>query len=775
MRMTRQTARIAACGVHMFIIGVFGAHETYAQTPSALRVGSSASTSAALPAGTAPIVEGSDARAVELLVGRSTLVEIGSPIARVSLTSAEVADALVTGQTQLLVHGKMPGSISMFVWDRAGAVKRYEIAVQRDLARLNDQVKELFPGEQIQAHSNGKAVVLSGKVSSKEIAEKAVAVAAGYVEKPADVTTLLAVQPGPRSNQVLLRVRFAEVSRSAMSEYGMSLFTSATGINNTIGRTTTQQFPAPAYSDLAWTKAGSDFGSDVVSAEGKLNFSDFLNVFLLNQKYDLGVLIKALQNKGLFQSLAEPNLVAESGKEASFLAGGEFPVPVAQGSGANIGVSVMFKEFGIRLNFTPTVVGDRVHLKVRPEVSTLDYGNAVLLSGFRIPSLSTRRAETELELRNGQTFAIAGLMSNQMQTTMQKIPGIGDIPILGYLFKSKAAKRDQTELVVMITPEILPNDSPGVTPDLPKYPETFMPPLSDLKKTVPAPAPAFVGGSRSLAANPAAAPVVDTRTEIERAQDKALAALDNQNPQPAAAAVATAPAAAGPVVAPQAAAPVKAVAPPAAVKAAAPVAAPVQPVAVQPVAAQAPAAQSTDPASVNWKQAEADVVEASKDQRQLEKAAREQAERDAKAADKARKEEAKRAAAAQVKQDELDRAQAKKDAEAAKVQAQKDAEAAKLQAKRDAEAAKVQAKRNAELAKLQAKQDAEAAKGQAEAARLQAKTDKDAEVAAQRQTVDAKREAERDAERQRAIDAAAERLRTAEAEYQAELARRTQR
>jgi hypothetical protein len=562
-----------------------------------------------------------------------------------------------------------------------------------------------------------------------------------------------------------------------MSEYGMSLFTSATGINNTIGRTTTQQFPAPAYSDLAWTKAGSDFGSDVVSAEGKLNFSDFLNVFLLNQKYDLGVLIRALQNKGLFQSLAEPNLVAESGKEASFLAGGEFPVPVAQGSGANIGVSVMFKEFGIRLNFTPTVVGDRVHLKVRPEVSTLDYGNAVLLSGFRIPSLSTRRAETELELRNGQTFAIAGLMSNQMQTTMQKIPGIGDIPILGYLFKSKAAKRDQTELVVMITPEILPNTSPGVTPDLPKYPESFMPPLSDLKKSVPPPAPAFVGGSRSLAANPAAAPAADTRTEIERAQDRALAAIDSQNAQPvaAAAAAAAAPAAASPVVAPQAAAPVKAVAPQAAVKAAAPVAPQPQPVAVQPVAAQAPAAQSTDPANVTWKQAEADVAEVSKDQRQAEKAAREQAERDAKVADKARKEEAKRAAAAQAKQAELDREQAKKDAEAAKVQAKKDAEAAKLQAKRDAEAAKVQAQRdaeaakvqaqrNAELARLQAKQDAEAAKGQAAA-----------DAVAQRQTLDAKREAERDAERQRAIDAAAERLRAAEAEYQAELARRTQR
>jgi len=765
----------------MFIIGVFGAHQTYAQAQPGLRVGAAP---AALPAGTAPIVDGSEARAVELTVGRSTLVEVGSPIARVSLTSADIADALVTGQTQLLVHGKVPGAISMFVWDRAGQVKRYEIAVQRDLARLNEQVRELFPGEQIQAHSNGKAVVLSGKVSSKEIAEKAVAVASGYVEKPADVTTLLQVQVGPRSNQVLLRVRFAEVSRSAMSEYGMSLFTGPTGINNTLGRTTTQQYPAPAYTDLAWQKAGSDFGSDVVSSEGKLNFSDFLNVFLLNQKYDLGVLIKALQNKGLFQSLAEPNLVAESGKEASFLAGGEFPVPIAQGSGANIGVSVMFKEFGIRLNFTPTVVGDRVHLKVRPEVSTLDYGNAVLLSGFRIPSLSTRRAETELELMNGQTFAIAGLMSNQMQTTMQKIPGIGDIPILGYLFKSKAAKRDQTELVVMITPEILPNNSPGVTPDLPKYPDTFMPPLSDLKQTHPAPAPAFTGASRSQAANPAAATVVDNRTDIERAQDRAQAALDGKNPQAAAAAVA--PAAASAPVAPQPAQPV-AVAPQAAqVKqpaAPAPQAVALQ---VQPVAAQAPAAQSPDPASVNVKQAEADVVDVSKDQRQLEKAAREQAERDAKAADKVRKEEAKHAAAAQARQAELAREQAKKDAEAAKVQAKKDAEAAQLQAKRDAEAAKLQVKRNAELARLQAKQDAEAqktqskqdtetARAQAEAARLQAKANEEAEAAAQRQTMDVRREAEREAERQRAIDAAAERLRTAEAEYQAELARRSQR
>src|SRR5262249_4710412 len=157
-----------------------------------------------------------------------------------------------------------------------------------------------------------------------------------------------------------------------------------------------------------------------------------------------GAAIRALQTRGLLESLAEPNLVAESGKEASFLAGGEFPIPVVQGTGSNVGITVMFKEFGIRLNFTPTVVGNRVHLKVRPEVSSLDFANAVTLSGFRVPALTTRRTETELELNNGQTFAIAGLLNNNMTQTMQKIPGIGDIPILGLLFTSKAAQKNRT-------------------------------------------------------------------------------------------------------------------------------------------------------------------------------------------------------------------------------------------------------------------------------------------------------------------------------------------
>jgi pilus assembly protein CpaC len=447
----------------------------------------------------APPVEGAvgaelEATPVSLLVGRSTVIDTGSPIARVSLTSADIADALVTSPNQLLLNGKMPGTISMFVWQRGGALRRYEIAVQRDLARLQGQLKELFPSQAIEAHSNGRQIVLSGTVPDKDIVARVVDVAAGYVERREDVVTLLALPPAQpaRSNQVLLRVRFAEVSRSALTELGVSFFTGPTGIRNTLGRITTQQFPSTQFQEMEWSKSSSDFGAPVDAASGKFTFSDFLNFFVLSEKYDLGLLLRALQTRGLFQSLAEPNLVAESGKEASFLAGGEFPIPIAQGSGANIGISVQFKEFGVRLTFTPTVIGERVHLKVRPEVSVLDFNNAVVFSGFRIPALTTRRTETELELNNGQTFAIAGLLNNSMTQTLAKVPGIGDIPILGYLFRSKAARKDQTELVVMITPQILEQGSFGVTDRLPRLQEPYMPRLQE-NESLPTPPAPFTG------------------------------------------------------------------------------------------------------------------------------------------------------------------------------------------------------------------------------------------------------------------------------------------
>ena len=473
--------------IFILVICVLGSgRAVYTQTDAAPSAPQSGPSAARID----PVPIDSAVTDLNLLVGRSTIVDVGSPIARVSLTSADIADALVTSPNQLLVHAKVPGRISMFVWDRAGSIQRYEIAVQRDLARLAADVKQLLPGEPIDVRGNGKYVILSGHVSSKEAAERAVNLAAGFVDARADVVTLLQVQPAPPTPQVLLQVRFAEVSRAALTELGMSLFTSPTGVRNTVGRVTTQQFAAPGFTEQAWTKESSEFGAPVTSAEGKFSFTDFLNFFVFSQRYDLGVMIRAMQQRGLFQSLAEPNLVAESGKEASFLAGGEFPIPVAQGSGGNLAISVTFKEFGIRLNFTPVVQGDQVHLKVRPEVSTLDFGNAVILNGFRIPALSTRRTETELALTDGQTFAIAGLLNNTMNSTLQKIPGIGDIPILGYLFRSKAAAKNQTELVVMITPRILKPGSVGVTSQLPRMAEPYLPPIPP-DQAVPTPPPAF--------------------------------------------------------------------------------------------------------------------------------------------------------------------------------------------------------------------------------------------------------------------------------------------
>ena len=423
--------------------------------------GTSARSEAAAVSSAASTVEARPGE-IQLLVGRSTVLNIGQPITRVSLTSPDVADAMVTSHQQLLVHGKAPGTITMFVWDRSGGIRRYEVVVQRDLSQLVHQVQQLFPGESITVTGNGENVVIAGTVSSKYVVDKAAEVAAGYVKKAEDVVNLLKQQEGLASQQVLLRVRFAEVSRSAMTELGVSLFSD--GRDSRFARTTTQQFPSPFFTDPP------DLGS-------KLVFSDYLNLFLFDAKNQLGAAIRALQSKGLFQSLAEPNLIAENGKEASFLAGGEFPYPVVQGGAGNQSITIQFKEFGVRLSFTPTIIGDDlVKLKVSPEVSSLDFANGVVIDGFRVPALSTRRTTTEIELQDGQTFAIAGLMNNTVTSQMQKVPGIGDIPILGLLFRSKAAQKNQTELVVMITPQILRRNSTGVSPALPNIVEPFLGP-----------------------------------------------------------------------------------------------------------------------------------------------------------------------------------------------------------------------------------------------------------------------------------------------------------
>jgi pilus assembly protein CpaC len=582
-----------------------------------------------------------DTENVTLTVGRSLVLDTGHPITRVSLTSADIADALVTSASELLINGKTPGTISMFVWDRSGGIHRYEVVVQRDLTRLGEQLQTLFPGESITAQPNGRSIVLSGRVTSKEVIDRAVSVAAGYVDKKEDVVPLLQVQAA-RSNQVLLHVRFAEVSRSALTELGATWFTSNNGYKDVVGRVTTEQFPSVDFTDRIGPPPPTN-----PDKEGKMVFADFLNVFLFSTKYQVGTLIRALQTRGLFQSLAEPNLVAESGKEASFLAGGEIPVPVAQGAGGTIAISVQWKEFGIRLNFLPTVNGDVVHLKVRPEVSTLDFGNAVLLQGFRIPALATRRAETEIELTNNQTFAIAGLLNNTATQTLQKMPGIGDIPILGLLFQSKAAQKNQTELVVMITPEILPHGSPGVTPNLPRQVEPYLGPV---KKSFDAPPPAFRPGSMPGAADDASAVK-----------------------PPVASAPATVPAATPP--------PAAQTPPP------------------DPKAEAAEKKEQAKAAEEARKQAERDQKEAAEQKKRDDKAAREQAKRDEKAA----REKLKQDSAAAKKQTELDKA-------AQEVAAKKAAEDAKQQTDIDKKKQKALDEAQARLKAAEAAYQAELAK-----------------------------------------------------------------
>jgi pilus assembly protein CpaC len=287
-------------------------------------------------------------------------------------------------------------------------------------------------------------------------------------------------------------VRFAEVSRQAITELGVTFFTGATGSGDFVGRITTQQFSGPNFDP-----GGGSPG------QGGLTFSDFLNLFVFNTRHNIGAVLKALESKGYLQSLAEPNLIAYNGREASFLAGGEIPVPIVQGSQGLASVTVAYKEFGVRLSFTPTIIGDMIHLVVKPEVSALDFSNGVTLSGFRIPALTVRRAETEVELRDGQSFAIAGLLNNTAQDDTQAIPLLGSLPIIGNLFRSKAERKQRTELLVLITPHLVRPLEADELPTLPVAPGRFLPGSegigSELKGgggAIDAPTPAGPGTTR---------------------------------------------------------------------------------------------------------------------------------------------------------------------------------------------------------------------------------------------------------------------------------------
>ena len=395
-----------------------------------------------------------------VIASKSIIVNTAEPIERVAVTSTEIADALVISPQQVMINGKSPGIVSLILWDRNGKSTSYDLVVEIDLSLLQHRLEEQFPTENINVSSAKSALVLSGSASDPRVVEKAIEIGTSFAPK---VINLLQLPPPPDTEQILLQVKFADVDRSASQQLGINIF--STGATNTIGSIQTAQF-------------GSPFSNSTVDAGGRLSsliLSDVLNIFAFRPDLNMGVMIKALEGKNLLQILAEPNLMASNGKEASFLAGGEFPFPVVQG-GANINtVTIQFKEFGVRLNFTPTVTSSgKIRLKVKPEVSALDFNNAVSIGGFLIPALSTRRAETEVELADGQSFAIAGLLDNRITEIANKIPGLGDLPIIGYLFRSRDIRKAKTELIVLVTPRFVKPLNPDQVPPLPEMPKPFL-------------------------------------------------------------------------------------------------------------------------------------------------------------------------------------------------------------------------------------------------------------------------------------------------------------
>lgn len=399
---------------------------------------------------------------LKMTIGKSVVVDYPTDIRQISTSDPAIVDAVAVTTREILLHGKSHGAATIIVWAKSGQRTFYNISVEHNLEPVRRLLKETFPGENIQVQSARDSVALVGKVSSKEVSDRALAVATPLSKS---VVNNLQIAASPIEKQILLRVKFAELNRSAGHSIGVNLI--STGAGNTIGRTTTGQFTAPSPSTIS---SGGGSGNSTFS------LSDALNVFAFRPDLNIGAFIKALQNQDVLQILAEPNLVTTNGKEASFLVGGEFPIPVLQGSGNAGAVTIQFREFGIRLTFTPTLTPNgTIKLYVKPEVSTIDIANSVSVSGFTIPALATRRMETNIELAPGQSFVIAGLIDDRVTESIQRIPGLANIPVLGVLFKSRSERKSKSELVVLVTPE-LTQAIEGADATIPVMPREFMAP-----------------------------------------------------------------------------------------------------------------------------------------------------------------------------------------------------------------------------------------------------------------------------------------------------------
>jgi pilus assembly protein CpaC len=419
---------------------------------------------------------------LSVTVDKSIVLEMPAGARRVSVASGDLAEAVVVSSTEVMINGKAPGTTSLVVWDAAGRRSIFDLHVRpgRDrLEAIRAQLEQELPGQAISISQEGADVFVTGTAVDLVSADRAVMLA-GVLGKVVD---LLHVAVPKSDRQVLLRVRFANVDRTASFQLGMNLFSTNPKLT---GATSTGQF-------------GGQPAVDISQGPAQTTLSQLLNIFLYRADLNIGAVIQALESKQLAQILAEPNLLTTSGHEASFLAGGQFPYPTLQGGGNGVGqITIQFRDFGIRLNFRPTVtVRGTIRLDVEPEVSSLDPANGLTISGYTIPGLDIQRVQTQVELASGQSFVIAGLLNNQVTQTINKIPGLSSLPIFGKLFQSRALLKNNSELLVIVTPEIVePIDAgqkvPSLTLPMPfpaASPEgTRQPPASHTTPTQPVPA-----------------------------------------------------------------------------------------------------------------------------------------------------------------------------------------------------------------------------------------------------------------------------------------------
>jgi pilus assembly protein CpaC len=385
-----------------------------------------------------------DAVPVNVLVGQSRVINFDRPVGRFSVSNPEIAEAVLVTPDQVLVNGKAFGQVNFIAWEQSGGEYLvFDVYVRANLSLIDSQIRALFPTDDIRLSQANGSVVISGSVKDPKTAAQvdSVVQAAGFK------TVNMLASPVRNMAQVQLQVRVAEVNRTKLKDYSTSFTAIPPG--GTAGYINSGNGPS-ALGNTSTSPTETILQSVLSPA---------LNLFVFNSAINTAAMLRVLRTQGAFRELAEPNLIAMDGQQASFLAGGEFPVPVVQNggaSGAGLAMTVVFKEYGVRLNFKPTILDeDHIQLELEPEVSTIDFANGVKFNGFVIPGLKTRRAKTGVELRDGQSFALAGLLDNSETKSFSHIPVVSEIPIIGNLFKSKSFQKSETELMFIVTAHLV--------------------------------------------------------------------------------------------------------------------------------------------------------------------------------------------------------------------------------------------------------------------------------------------------------------------------------